>query len=183
MKQAKFALGMAQHGVGALAARDAGYSAHTAKEMAWENLTKPHVVREIERLKAEYADLFGVTGERVIRELAQIAFADRSALVQGRRATDPSEFPPGLSSCIEGVKETEHGLEYRLAPKAKALEALAKHLGLFEADNKQMGAAAADAAAVGDLEFARRLVWVLEQGATNNNQETAQCVSSATGHC
>jgi len=38
---------------GAEAARNAGYSEHTAREMASENLTKPHIVAAIEAKRSE----------------------------------------------------------------------------------------------------------------------------------
>jgi len=38
---------------GAEAARNAGYSEHTAREMAAENLTKPHIVEAIEAKRSE----------------------------------------------------------------------------------------------------------------------------------
>ena len=48
----------------------------------------------------------------------------------------------------------------------KALELLARHLGLFEEDNAQAGKAAAVAVEqITDFERARRIVWILQRGA------------------
>jgi len=52
-RQERFIECYLEHGNGAAAAREAGYSAHTAKEMACENLTKPHVAAVIDRKRSE----------------------------------------------------------------------------------------------------------------------------------
>ena len=44
---------VANRGKGAEAAREAGYSERTAREMAYENLTKPHVLARVRELQEE----------------------------------------------------------------------------------------------------------------------------------
>ncbi len=52
-KQQKFIEGVVQHGNGAKAARDAGYSAKTAREMSRQNLTKLDISEAVERRKRQ----------------------------------------------------------------------------------------------------------------------------------
>jgi phage terminase small subunit len=58
---------------GAAAARRAGYSQNSAKQIASENLTKPDVMLAIEEA---FAALGGITRIRIVDELGAIAFAD-----------------------------------------------------------------------------------------------------------
>lgn len=52
------------------AAIDAGYSKKTAKEMGYENLTKPHVVKYIEEYKSELSESTKITAEGILERLA-----------------------------------------------------------------------------------------------------------------
>ena len=54
---------------GADAARRAGYSERTARYMAYENLEKPHIAREIKRR----LELLGLTAEEVLSRLGKMA--------------------------------------------------------------------------------------------------------------
>jgi len=61
---------------GSKAAIRAGYSPKTAKEQAYDLLTRPHIQAEIDRRKAKLAQKTEITAERIVRELAKIAFAN-----------------------------------------------------------------------------------------------------------
>tara|TARA_R100000231_G_scaffold57846_1_gene47813 strand:+ start:75 stop:428 length:354 start_codon:yes stop_codon:yes gene_type:complete len=50
----------------------AGYSEKTAKEMGYENLTKPHVQDEIQRLKAIREKKIGLTAEKVLKDIERV---------------------------------------------------------------------------------------------------------------
>lgn len=54
-KQLRFTIAYLTHFNGARAAREAGYSERTANHMAYENLTKPHIIRYIKRRLDSYA--------------------------------------------------------------------------------------------------------------------------------
>ncbi|MBN3779801.1 terminase small subunit [Burkholderia sp. Ac-20345] len=58
------------------AARRAGYSAKTAAAIAAENLTKPNVANAITAAMKARGDRTRITQDRVLRELARIAFFD-----------------------------------------------------------------------------------------------------------
>ena len=51
----------------------AGYSKRTAKEMAHENLTKPHIVAAIQKVVEARSERTEVTQDRVVEELAHLA--------------------------------------------------------------------------------------------------------------
>lgn len=53
------------------AARQAGYSAKTARQMAAENLSKPAVIHEIQRLQAENSAKLELTREDVLNGLLE----------------------------------------------------------------------------------------------------------------
>ena len=57
------------------AAIRAGYSPATAKEIGCENLTKPNISEAIAKAMAERSRRTGVNQDRVLQELAKIAFA------------------------------------------------------------------------------------------------------------
>lgn len=59
---------------GARAARAAGYSEDTAKEIASENLTKPNIQAYIKGLEDNLAQTLGISRTRVLREHEKLAF-------------------------------------------------------------------------------------------------------------
>ena len=68
-KQARFVLEYLKDGNGAAAARRAGYSQHTARAVAAENLTKPHIARAIARRQAIALKKVEVDAEWVLKRL------------------------------------------------------------------------------------------------------------------
>lgn len=116
----------------------AGYSVDTAKDIGCENLAKPNIKKEIEKALAERSRRTGITQDRVIQELARIAFVNFNDVVDenGEIKTDASADD---LACVESYK-VENGdsingssskREVKLASKMKALELLGKHLGMF----------------------------------------------------
>lgn len=65
------------------AAIKAGYSPNTARSIGYENLTKPHIREEVERLKAIRNQAIMLSEEDIVERKMRIAFADM---------TDFSEF-------------------------------------------------------------------------------------------
>jgi phage terminase small subunit len=61
---------------GAKAAREAGYSEETAKEIAYENLTKLHIIEYLEIIKECIEEATGVTKFRNVEELSKIAYSN-----------------------------------------------------------------------------------------------------------
>lgn len=121
------------------AAIRAGYSVDTAREIGCENLTKPNIQQAIAEHMAERSKRTGVNQDRVVLELARIAFVNIEDVVD----TDTGEILPNASkddlACIESVKfkqsDNQYGgsieREVKFASKLKALELLGKHLGMW----------------------------------------------------
>ena len=76
-----------------------------------------------------------VTQDRVVQELAAIAFAratDYAEVVSGNvRIRDTPELSEEQIRAIAGIKEGTNGIEIKLNDKEKALELLGRHLGMW----------------------------------------------------
>lgn len=119
------------------AAIRAGYSPDTAKAIGSENLTKPDIRAQIDRAMAERSKRTGVNAERVVQELAKIAFVNAAEVIDPKTATVKEDALPEDTAAIQSVKVKtfgEDGLEreIKMADKIKALELLGKHLGMFQ---------------------------------------------------
>lgn len=144
---------------GVLAARKAGYkgSDDTLGQVASENLRKPHIAREIEANDAKIQEEFEVTQERIIGELADMAFGHigdvldwdekgeislkpkESMSKRGIKYIDSIKVERGVSTKedSEGVKTVElYVKDIKVSTlgkeKVKALELLGKHTGLWK---------------------------------------------------
>jgi phage terminase small subunit len=187
---------------GAAAARRAGYSVKTARQIADENLSKPDIIAAIDDAQRVLSERTQITQEMVLRRWWDIATADPNELIQYRRTNcrhchgtdfayqwldqaefdqalktaamvenaDPRTFPtddggfgfskkgdphPSCPNCsgegredifahdtrhllgaarllYAGVKITKDGLEIKLKDQDKALENVARHLGMFK---------------------------------------------------
>lgn len=77
-----------------------------------------------------------ITQDRVIEELAAIAFAratDFAQIINGNVVlTDTKELSEDQIKAIAGIKEGKFGIELKLNDKEKALELLGRHLGMFK---------------------------------------------------
>ena len=119
------------------AAIRAGYSPDTAQQMGSENLSKPVIKACLDRAMAERSKRTGVNADRVVMELAKIAFVNAVDVIDPKTATVKSEASSDDTAAIQSVKVKtfgEDGLEreIKMADKLKALELLGKHLGMFK---------------------------------------------------
>ena len=119
------------------AAIRAGYSPETAQQMGSENLSKPVIRAHIDKAMAERSRRTGVTADRVIQELAKIAFVNAVDVIDPDTATVKDDALPEDTAAILSVKVKtfgEDGLEreIKMADKIKALELLGKHMGMFK---------------------------------------------------
>ena len=120
------------------AAIRAGYSAKTADVQGARLLANAKVQQAISEKMAERSKRTGINQDRVIIELARIAFVKMTDIVDsdGEIRSDASEDD---LACIESVKykssesETSSSVEreVKISPKLKALELLGKHLGMW----------------------------------------------------
>jgi len=120
------------------AAIRSGYSVATAQQMGSENLSKPVIQQEIAKAMAERSKRTGVNQDRVVLELARLAFVKMTDIVDNEGKIKDTATEDDLS-CIEGIKykhsDTDSGYsverEVKIGSKLKALELLGKHLGMW----------------------------------------------------
>lgn len=121
------------------AAIRAGYSSESAQSIGSENLTKPKLRARIDAALAEQSRRTGVTADRVVRELARVAFANSQDIIDFDSATIKPDAARDDTAAISSVKvktiPTPDGdgveREIKMADKLKALELLGRRLGLF----------------------------------------------------
>jgi phage terminase small subunit len=122
------------------AAIRAGYSAASARLIGCENLTKPDIVSAIEEAKIARSHRTQVTADRVVEELARIAFSDlRRAACWGPEGVTllPSDsLDDAAAASVESVSQTTTqaggSIRIKLHPKTPALKTLAEHTGVLK---------------------------------------------------
>ena len=120
------------------AAIRAGYSVKTANEQGAQNLAKVSIQQAIAEQMADRSRRTGVNRDRIVLELARIAFAKITDIVDSEGKIKSTATDDDLA-CIESVKykgsesETSSSVEreVKLSSKLKALELLGKHLGMW----------------------------------------------------
>lgn len=122
------------------AAIRAGYSPKTAEVIGYENLRKPQIAAEVAKRQAKLQKKLEITQERVLAELAAIAFASGTDFVTVTEAgmlnvKATSKVPKEKLPAIASIKYNQLGIEIKLHDKVRALELLGKHLGVFDANN------------------------------------------------
>ena len=122
------------------AAIRAGYSPKTANEQGARLLANVSVQEAIAKAMAERSKRTGISQDRVIQELARIAFVNPQNVINPKDASVKADASEDDLACIQSVKvKTMDGAkgksverEVRLNDKMKALELLGKHLGMFK---------------------------------------------------
>ena len=122
------------------AAIRAGYAKGSAADRGWELLHRcPPVMARLEEAMAERAQRTQIGAERVLKEIARIAFADiRNYLTEGENKTlvvrplaQLSEDDVAALAEIQAEGEERILRRIKLHDKRAALELLARCLGLF----------------------------------------------------
>jgi phage terminase small subunit len=134
------------------AAIRAGYSKKTAKEMGAENLTKPHIALAIEEAMKERGKRTEIEADRVLQEIARLAFSDiRNVFQPDGRLRAITELDDATAAAVASVKvvsrdagirpDGTHAIEYvheiKMTGKDSSLDKLMRHLGEYEQDNRQ----------------------------------------------
>lgn len=137
------------------AAIRAGYSPDTSKSIGSENLTKPDIQARIAKAMAERSKRTGVNADRVVIELAKIAFVNAVEVIDPKTATVKEGASSDDTAAIQSVKVKtfgEDGLEreIKMADKIKALELLGRHLGMWN-DKLQVSGIKEEQAKLDDL--------------------------------
>lgn len=124
------------------AAKRAGYSPKTASEQGARLLVNVKVQEEIQKAMDKRQTRTEITQDRVLRELAAIAFArgtDYAGVLAGMAViNDTGPMTGEQKAAIVAIKQTKEGVEVKLANKLKALELLGKHLGLFSGGTERL---------------------------------------------
>ncbi|MHC1790946.1 terminase small subunit [Solidesulfovibrio sp.] len=114
----------------AAAAARAGYSPNSARHV--RGLAP--VRQAIEAAMAERSRRVGINQDRVVLELARLAFADMRDFVAwgdgGARLRPSDELTEDQAACVSEIVETPgKGVRVKLHGKTQALAALSRHLG------------------------------------------------------
>ena len=120
------------------AAIRAGYSTKTADQQGSRMLANVKVKQAVAEKQAQRSKRTGVNQDRVVLELAKVAFAKMTDIVDSNGKIKEDASPDDLA-CIESIKykesDNESGgsveREVKIASKLKALELLGKHLGMW----------------------------------------------------
>ena len=135
------------------AAIRAGYSKKTANRIGSENLSKLDIQERVHALKDRRSQKLEISANTVLTELLRIATCDIAAAFDADGNLKPiHEIPEDVRKVIGSVETLEEFAgrgegrqrigftkKLKLWDKNKALDMLARHLGLFEKDNKQQG--------------------------------------------
>jgi len=141
---------------GSRAAREAGYSEKTAKEIAHATLTKVHIKQYIEFIKNDYEMLCGISKTKQIKELYKIAYCSvrhiHNDWIELSEWEDLKKNNPDVLDAVESIDtKTENrykniegekekvlvSVEYvkvKLHSKTTALDMINKMQGYYEAE-------------------------------------------------
>ena len=119
---------------GTRAAIRAGYSPKSAAAQASTLLRVPKVQAAIAAAQGARAQKTDITAERVLLELKRIAFVDVAKAFNAEgNLLKPLEMPEDVRAALQGVDFAKTGDRIgRFSEKARALELLGKHLGMFK---------------------------------------------------
>lgn len=129
------------------AAIRAKYSPATARQIGAELMTKEKIRDAIEEAMAIRARRTGITQDRVLNEIAKVAFLNATDVIDMDEATIRGDANREDTAAIASVRvktiPTEVGniteREVKTYDKLKALELIGKHIGLFSDSLKLSG--------------------------------------------
>ena len=111
----------------------------TAKVNASRLLTNANVQKYIQEKQKEREKRTEITQDMVLKELAKLAFTDRTGIVQIKKGNagdvvvikSTDDLTEEQKALISGIKETKFGIEVTFYNKEKSLELIGRHLGMF----------------------------------------------------
>ncbi len=133
------------------AAIKAGYKAKNAGSIGWQKLQKTTIQDALQIARQELSAKSGIKPEMVIKAFADIAFSDIADCYDENGYLKPiHEIPAAARQSIAGVEvdqlyegfgenreNTGQTKKVKRWDKVKALDSLAKHFGLYNADTSQ----------------------------------------------
>lgn len=150
-KQRRFVSEYLIDGNATQAAVRAGYSSGTAGSIGHENLTKPEIASAIAEAQAAQIQAAGITAQRVIEELATVAFSDvRNLLTEAGQLADLPSLPDSVTRAVSSIEVTKQRTQkdgtsvteewvskVRQWDKLRALEMIAKLRGMFPSEKHE----------------------------------------------
>jgi len=125
---------------GTRAARRAGYAESSSHNEAYRLLRTPAIHAAIKKKMADRARRVDVSADRVLREYQRIAFADIRRVAHwngsdGVTLKEPKDISDDDAAAIAEVsssgRDKVHRSKLKLHDKKRALDAIARHIGLF----------------------------------------------------
>jgi phage terminase small subunit len=100
----------------------------------------------IKQIQAKGAEIAGLDAAKIAAEIAKVAHSDIGGIMdENGRVKLPHELDPATRAAVSSFKIDEYGrIEYKFWDKNTALSNAARITGMFEADNRQKGAGAAE---------------------------------------
>ena len=147
------------------AALRAGYSRRSARQIVTKLLRQPEIAEAVNRELAQRQERTRIAADRVLLELARIAFVDIGRLAdwgpEGMKLKPRDEVSKDDVAAIAEIATGGEGTpqRVRLHDKQRALDAIARHLGLYGRTAALVGFPSPEARA----EAARRVREILEQ--------------------
>ena len=120
---------------GTAAYRRSGYSASNANVASCNLLGRADIQARIAELQQDRQERTQIDGDRVVEELAKIAFSNITDVVNTARGSviisSTQDLDESVQAAIHTISETKHGVTIRMHSKTQALEMLGRYLGLF----------------------------------------------------
>lgn len=137
------------------AAIRAGYSIKNAGKIGHELLEKTRISNEVTKKIAERSRRTGINADRVLIELAKIAFVNADDVIESKDATLKENASRDDLAAIQSIKVKTFGedgveREIKLADKLKALDMLGRHLGMWN-DKLQVSGLEEEKKKLGDI--------------------------------
>lgn len=161
-------------------------TAKTVNEEASRLLANPKVATRVKELSAKGLAKNEVTVARITQEYARLAFADlRKAYDDEGNLKNIKDLDDDTAAAIAGIDVEQRTLKVagtdtavvtrtkklRLSDKRAALDSLAKHFGMFTERVEVTGKDGAPLQEMSMLETARRLAFILAQGAAEADKQ------------
>lgn len=133
---------------GTQAAIRAGYATRSAEVTAAKLLRNAKVQAEISRRQQDLQRRTEVSQDRVVKELARVAFSNatnavqvqprtivgadgKEIVIQAVVLTATAELTDEERAAISQIKQGANGIEVKMYDKLRALELLGRHIGMF----------------------------------------------------
>jgi phage terminase small subunit len=136
-----------------------------------ELLRRPRVAPIIKYLQAERSTRLGIKADRVIEELARIAFSNMLDYLDERGNLDLTKLSRDTAAAIQEIREDTTGgagdgerrlilrTTFKLADKLRALDMLSRHLGLYAAEKIDVNV---NISVAQELQAARKRLEIIE---------------------